>query len=133
MPSAAPLPREWLELVGAPRHIMQGDAIACAPTKGALVDYLYDNGVRVNIAASVVDDLRLRTGPPGSLPTGWQMLVDADVIDLSEPGLWWAHHIVKNAQIGYIGAGGARLVARIGYKHQRGLFVDEVYPLTPLA
>jgi hypothetical protein len=97
------LPRPWLDALGAPRHIQQGEAIAVAENRAQLAELLAS--VRHPLLAS---SLRLRRGLQS---TSNQALIDAGVIDLGEPGLYVYERAVKDCPVIRVTPEGCAVVA----------------------
>jgi hypothetical protein len=97
------LPRPWLDALGAPRHIQQGQVIAVAENRAQLAELLAS--VRVpHLAGS----LRLRRGPQ-STPN--QALIDAGVIDPDVPGLYAYERPVRDCPVIRVTPEGCAVVA----------------------
>jgi hypothetical protein len=119
------LPIEWLQAAGAPGHVRQGDMLMTALTKADVPALLTDRGLGQRVADSMARYLKMSRG----LSTGWQMLVDAGIVDLDEVAVYAAYNMVRDSVVVRIDLDGVITpVARFGYDSRREapLYVEAI-------
>lgn len=120
------LPFEWLQAAEAPSHVRQGDMLMTALKKADVPALLTDRGLGQRTADSMAKHLKAATR---GISTGWQMLVDAGIVDLDEVAVYAAYNMVKDSIVVRIDLGGVITpVARFGYDSRRDapLYVEAI-------
>lgn len=124
-PMPVPLPRSWVALLsahGETLHHSQGDVLAIGSSKTDVSRTMLASGLSAYDVDTFPRYLRVRTG---TLPTSWQMLADAGVVDLREPAVYFARDLVRGSVVARTFDGGAAAIARLGYDTARGVHVAE--------
>lgn len=77
------LPREWLDVLGAERHVQQGEMLVVAPFKKDVGAMLVERGMD-RLGTTLGRGSRQQKG----LSKNWSSAVEAGLIDLSRPGVY---------------------------------------------
>lgn len=78
------MPNEWCEVVGAPSHVRQINALALAYTKADLTGLIEDR--TRERGDYIAADFKLQRD--GRVGNHWQEAIDAGIIDPDQPGIY---------------------------------------------